>query len=116
MTPERASVLFRELLQTPAAELDQFARRNGLQGHPERSSLEQAQEILRALMVALQSGPGPNWDRVNTAWGALVAKHGKIDLLAAGPSRPSWVRVVRGAPMDSICKLCCRLPLCMVAA
>ncbi len=98
MTPDRASAIFRQLLQTPASELDHFGRRNGLQGHPDRGSLEQAQELLRALTLALESGPGPNWQRINDAWGAMVARHGKVDMSAAGPARPQWIRDIPAKP------------------
>ncbi|HHH27918.1 MAG TPA: hypothetical protein ENK57_06195 [Polyangiaceae bacterium] len=92
MTPDRAATIFRELLQTPESELIHLPRRMGLQGHPTPPDLQQAKELLDALVVALQSGPGPNWDRVNTAWGAMVAKHGKLDKSAMGYAQPAWIR------------------------
>ena len=92
MTPDRAATIFRELLQTPESELGHLPRRMGLPGNPTPPDLQQAKDLLDALVVALQSGPGPNWDRVNTAWGAMLSKHGKLDKSAMGYSQPAWIR------------------------
>jgi len=92
MTPDRAATIFRELLQTPESELGHLPRRMGLQGHPNPPDLQQAKDLLDALVVALQSGPGPNWERVNTAWSAMVSKHGRLDKNAMGPEQPAWIR------------------------
>lgn len=92
MTPDRAATIFRELLQTPESELGHLPRRMGLPGHPTPPDLQQAKDLLDALVVALQSGPGPNWDRVNTAWSAMVTKHGKLDKSAMGYNQPAWIR------------------------
>ena len=98
MTPERAATLFRELLQTPLSELPNFARRHGLQGHPGANDLEHGRELLQALMIALQSGPGPNWDRIHDAWHTMRTNHGPIDMSAMGVAPPAWVRDVPAKP------------------
>jgi hypothetical protein len=92
MTPDRAASIFRDLLMTPASDLDGFARRVGLQGNPDPGDLKQAKEILETFVVALQSGPGPNWQRVNTMWSTLHARHGALAPSAMEPQRPGWVR------------------------
>ena len=98
MNPDRAASIFRELLQTPEADLQNFARRVGLQGEPTTSDLTQAKEVLQTLLVALQSGPGPNWARVNTMWATFRAKHGALPQTAMDPSKPQWVRDVPDKP------------------
>jgi hypothetical protein len=90
MTPERAASVFRELLMTPKQDLAHFARRVGLQG-PSTRDLEHAQEILQTLVMAMQSAPGPNWDKVSTMWGTLVAKHGSMKPSALN-KEPAWVQ------------------------
>jgi len=98
MNPDRAAAIFRELLQTPEHELDQFSVRNGLAGHPHAGDLSRARELLQAMVVALQSGPGPNWARVADAHQAMVAAHGKMNVPAAGPAPPAWIRDVPAKP------------------
>jgi hypothetical protein len=92
MTPERAAALFAELMQTPTGELAHFARRHGLTGDPSPRDLEHARDLLQAVWVALQAAPGPHWERIADAWGAMIARHGKVDIAAAGPAPPPWVR------------------------
>lgn len=95
MTPERAASVFRELLMTPKQDLTHFARRVGLQG-PSTLDLEHAQDILQTLVVAMQSSPGPNWDKVSSMWGTLVAKHGSIKPSAL-KKEPAWVQAAAPA-------------------
>jgi hypothetical protein len=92
MTPERATTIFRAILETPNHELDQVPRRMGLQAQITRDDLDHMRELLRAMIVAIQSSSGPNWDPVTTAWAAIVTRHGKIQESAMGPAAPQWVR------------------------
>lgn len=92
MTPERAAELMRELLVTPKSELNDFGRRNGLPGSVNPPDLEMAKELLQALWVGLQSSSGPNWERINTAWSAMRAKHGEMRTNDLGPRPPGWIR------------------------
>jgi hypothetical protein len=98
MTPERATAIFRALLETPVHEIDQVPRRTGLTGNPTKDDLEHMREILRAMVMAIQSGPGPNWDPVTTAWAAIVTRHGHIQESAMGPAPPQWVRSLPPKP------------------
>lgn len=98
MTPDRAASIFRDLLMTPASDLDGFSRRAGLSGHPDPSDVKQAKEILEVLVVAMQSGAGPNWERVNTMWSTLHARHGALAPSALEPQRPGWVRPAPAKP------------------
>jgi hypothetical protein len=92
VTPERAAAIFRALLETPPQELVHFARRNGLEALPTPQDLAQAREMLQAIAVALNSNPGPNWERIATAWSAMRARHGELHIEAAGPKQPSWIQ------------------------
>jgi hypothetical protein len=92
MTPDRAASVFRELLATPKQDLNYFARRLGLPGNPDLGDLEHAKEILQILVVAMDSAPGPNWEKVTTMWGTLVARHGAVQPSALEPRPPEWVR------------------------
>ncbi len=92
MTPERAAELMRELLVTPKSALNDFGRRNGLPGSVNPPDLEMAKELLQAVWVGLQSSSGPNWERINTAWGAMRAKHGELRTDDMGPRPPGWIR------------------------
>lgn len=92
MTPDRVAAILRDLLQTPKHELGSFARRNGLTGDPNIADLERAQEIVRALSAALQSAPGPHWQRITDGYKAMIEKHGAVDLSALGPTPPQWLR------------------------
>jgi hypothetical protein len=98
MNPDRAAAIFRELLQTPEHELDQFSVRNALPGHPHAGDLSRARELLQAMVIALQSGPGPNWARVADAHQAMVAAHGRMNVPAAGPAPPAWIRDMPAKP------------------
>jgi hypothetical protein len=92
MTPDRAAAIFRELLITPSSELVNFSRRQGLMGHPGPVELEHAKDLLQAMMVAMSSGPGPNWSRIHDAHQAMVSLHGKLDMNAMGVAPPAWIR------------------------
>ena len=98
MNPERAASIFRELLQAPNSELINLPRRMGLMGNPTPPDLERARELLQALMVALESGPGPNWDRIGTAWEAMRRMHGEMQREALGDAKPAWIRDVPARP------------------
>lgn len=98
MTPERAAAIFKELIEAPTSELNNFARRNGLAQNVDPQDFAQARELLRAIWVAFQSGPGPNWDRINTAWSAMHGAHGALPEHATVPQKPGWVRNVPPKP------------------
>ncbi|MEM1031714.1 MAG: hypothetical protein AAGN82_15290 [Myxococcota bacterium] len=92
MTPDRAAELMRALLMTPDFELNVFARRNGLPEPVDPNDLAMAKELLVAIQVGLRSTQGPNWSRVETAWGAMRAKHGALRDDELAPAPPGWVR------------------------
>src|SRR5262245_37194478 len=92
MSPDRIASIVRDLYQSPKQELAHFARRHGLTGEPSTTDVERAQEIVRALALAFQSGPGPNWRRVHDAYETMVSRHGVVDMSAIGPAPPQWVR------------------------
>jgi hypothetical protein len=99
MTPERAAAVFRELLQTPREELGSFTRRAGLMTRPVHQDLEQAQELLQAIALALQSNPGGDWVRVQAAWTGMRQRHGALPVTtSADPKPPEWVRQLPPEP------------------
>ncbi|MBW2529420.1 MAG: hypothetical protein JRI23_34910, partial [Deltaproteobacteria bacterium] len=101
MTPNRAATVFRELLQTPDTELGQFSRRAGLHAQPDAQDLMLARELLQAVAAAIESNRRPDWDRVQSAWQGMRAKHAPAPATAAAdvadgyvaePAKPGWVR------------------------
>lgn len=92
MNPERWATLFRELLQTPDHELGHYARRCGLLTDPQHEQLIKARELLMALGQALESAPGPNWHRVDSAWVGMRQQHGALVPTGGPPKPPGWVR------------------------
>lgn len=101
MTPNRAATIFRELLQTPDAELGQLARRAGLRGPLDPQDLSRARELLEAVAQALESNRRADWDRLRDGWTAMRSKRSSAATSAAAevagaytaePSRPGWVR------------------------
>ncbi len=96
MTPERAAFCFRELMQTPLAELGLYPRRAGLTSQPASLGLEKAQELLVAIAAALASDRGPAWDRLESAWAGMRSAHGALAGDVAPPASPhrppEWVR------------------------
>jgi hypothetical protein len=92
-TPDRAAYLLRELLQTPREQLTQFPRRMALHTQPTQEELECAQEVLFALVTALESERGPAWQRIRDAWvglrqhvAAAIPLPGSLD-----PAPPAWL-------------------------
>ena len=112
MTPERVSMIFRELLQTPDEQLDGFARRAGLRSQPERDDLRRCHHILLAVGQALEASNPADWAKVQAAFEGMQqltqtpqgnsAAAGAAALAAqqAAPEKPEWIRDL--PPMPSL--------------
>lgn len=97
---DRALHLLRELMQTGRDEFAHYPTRAGLRSQPSPEDIERAQELLVAIVDALESERGSSaWTRVHEAW------TGSRQRLGAPPARglvspppPAWLGGLPPAP------------------